>query len=156
MKLNIGCGNNILKDYINIDIRKIDGVDLILDLEKQELPYDNESVDEILAYDVLEHISHNKIWDVLNDMYRVLKKGGILHIRVPDTDNIYLKSLKYEGIERFKMLSYWLGGGQDYPENTHKSFFTKDSLKAILEYYGFKIIELWNDDSNIVCKAVKE
>ncbi|MFQ5787816.1 MAG: hypothetical protein ACE5H1_07515, partial [Thermodesulfobacteriota bacterium] len=61
IKLNLGGGRQVKHDHLNIDIMPfIDGkgkqvVDIIMDIEKERLPFDNESVDEILAENILEH-----------------------------------------------------------------------------------------------------
>lgn len=80
MKLNIGCGKKKIEGYINIDCQ--DSADVVLDLEKAVLPYDDNSVDLILASHVFEHI-HNLI-PLVNECYRVLKSGGVLNVAVPN------------------------------------------------------------------------
>lgn len=77
MKLNIGCGNTKLGDYINIDKAKT--ADVVIDLEGCVLPYPDSSIEEIRATDVLEHI-HNLI-PLMNECWRVL--GGDFYIEVP-------------------------------------------------------------------------
>jgi hypothetical protein len=53
-------------------------------------------------------------------------------------------------------ISYWVYGGQDYPENTHKSGFTIPALKRLLERHGFAVEEIYNNGGiNIVCTARK-
>lgn len=79
-KINLGCGNDIRSGYVNIDIAKLPGVDLVYDLEKVPLPFANESVEEIVCQDVLEHINYIPL---LQDLHRILITGGILKIRVP-------------------------------------------------------------------------
>ena len=56
-KLNIGCGSDYRKGFVNID-RGIARCDLTLDLEDAKLPFDDNSVDYILASHVLEHINN--------------------------------------------------------------------------------------------------
>lgn len=46
MKLHLGCGDKILKDFINIDIRESEGVDMVLDITKLDT-IENNSVDLI-------------------------------------------------------------------------------------------------------------
>ena len=59
LKLNLGCGTDHHQDCVNIDIRAVSGVDLICDI--RELPYKPEEVDEIRAYDVLEHFPYAQV-----------------------------------------------------------------------------------------------
>lgn len=79
-KLNLGCGIDIKKGWVNLDSAAIPGVDVVHDIEKLPLPFAAEEFDEILAQDVLEHIDYIP---VLKDLHRILKKGGSLRIRVP-------------------------------------------------------------------------
>jgi SAM-dependent methyltransferase len=80
VKLNIGCGNDIRPGYINCDKVEIPGVDQIVDLDGI-LPFEGESIDEILLIDVLEHV--NDIIKTMEELHRILKKGGRVSIRVP-------------------------------------------------------------------------
>lgn len=79
-RLNVGCGSDIRNGWVNLDVAKLDGVDVVHDIEKLPLPFPDYSFDEILCKDVLEHVDYVK---VLRDLHRILKAGGRLTIRVP-------------------------------------------------------------------------
>lgn len=87
MKLNIGSGFTRINGFTNIDrIQCVDDkgnkyTDVICDVEKQPLPYPDNSVDEIACYETLEHFE-NLIF-AMNEMWRVLKPEGILKGKVP-------------------------------------------------------------------------
>ena len=85
MKLNLGCGSQILENYINIDKFKLDNVDVVHDLEKFPYPFEDDSIIKILMCHVLEHLGQN--FDIFNniikELYRICKKGAIIDIRVP-------------------------------------------------------------------------
>lgn len=82
--LDLGCGRNKVKmkdaEVIGIDIVKSPGVDMVWDLEKG-IPFNDNSVDHIYCYHVLEHIDN--IVYFLEEVSRVLKPDGIIEIRVP-------------------------------------------------------------------------
>lgn len=78
-KVNLGCGSRVLEGYINID-RYDYGQGIVRDVEKG-FPFDNDSVDEIIADHVLEHI--DDLVFVMNEIYRVLKNGGVLKGKLP-------------------------------------------------------------------------
>lgn len=78
-KLNVGCGNDIRAGYTNLDSAKLPGVDVVHDIE-QPFPFDDETFDEIVCQDVLEHVEYIP---VLKELYRIMKNGGIITIRVP-------------------------------------------------------------------------
>lgn len=82
IKLDLGCGERKLEGYFGIDKQSFPGVDLIWDLENG-IPFDSDSVDKIRTYHFLEHIS-NPIM-IMNEIWRVLKDGGVLDFEVPST-----------------------------------------------------------------------
>lgn len=93
--LNIACGMRFHEDWINIDfsansplIRKTN----ILG----GLPFDQASIDVAYSSHFLEHLAPEQAQALLNDVFRILKPGGILRVVVPDLENIcreYLKKL---------------------------------------------------------------
>jgi len=85
MKLNLGCGFNQIDGFINIDSREEVGPDLVCDI-CQGLPYDDNSVSEVRAFDFLEHISIGKTVFVIEEIWRVLKEGGKFESFTPSTD----------------------------------------------------------------------
>ena len=80
MKLNLGCGTDKKEGYVNVDISPEVKPDKIHDLNK-ELPFKNNSVNEILANHILEMIED--IPKALRDFWRVCLGGAIIHIKVP-------------------------------------------------------------------------
>lgn len=80
MKLNLGCGRDIRKGWINLDFIKGDGVDIVHNLNSLPLPFEDQKFDFVLCQDILEHVDFVLL---INDLYRILKKEGILKIRVP-------------------------------------------------------------------------
>ena len=79
-KLNLGCGKSIKKGWVNLDINEEEGIDVVHDLNILPLPFDIETFECILCENVLEHINYLPL---MNDLHRILKKGGVLIIRVP-------------------------------------------------------------------------
>jgi SAM-dependent methyltransferase len=82
-KLNIGCGSDLRRDYINIDCIDMspDEPYLQLDLEVARLPFLANSLDEVFAAHILEHL-HN-FPKLLNEIHRVLKPNGTVTVHVP-------------------------------------------------------------------------
>ena len=161
MKLNLGSGEDIREGYVNCDIRIIKGIDVQLDLEYGNLPFRSESADEILLKDALEHVSWRKVDLVLKECFRILKPGGTITIQAPDLEAIAKKVIldpnyKFGELSGYKAISFWVYGGQDYPENTHKAGFTIPTLTKLLEEIGFKVNSIENDGrTNLICVASK-
>jgi SAM-dependent methyltransferase len=163
VRLNLCCGDDVREGYINIDVRKTKPNVLIIDLEKDLLRvFPNNSADEIIARDCVEHISWRRVEDLLRDIHRVLRCDGKLYIQVPDLEAIAKKVVLnpdfcFGALCGWKAISYWIYGGQDYEYNYHKSGFTISTLKRLLESIGFNILEIRNDDgTNIICWCVKK
>lgn len=162
VKLNLGCGLDIREGYINIDVRKVHPKILVLDLEKELLkPFPDNSAEEIIAKDFIEHLSWRIVEDFLRDCYRVLKSGGRMYIQVPDLEAIAKKvildpNFKYGELEGWKAISFWVYGAGDYETNFHKTGFTIPTLKKLLETIGFTVERIENDGgTNIVAIAIK-
>jgi ubiquinone/menaquinone biosynthesis C-methylase UbiE len=163
IKLNLGCGLDKRDGYINIDIREEVKPDLVIDLEKELLKrFNDESIEEIIAKDFIEHLSWRVVEDFLKDCYRVLKKGGRMYIQTPDLEAISKKiilnpNFKYGELEGYKAISYWVYGSGDYENPSfHKAGFTIPTLKELLEKIGFKIEDIKNDGgSNIIAWVIK-
>lgn len=111
MKLNLGCGMRYTQGYVNIDISEKVKADLILDLEDGKLPYKDNSVDEIQAKHLLEHIRN--LIPLMNECYRVLARKGMFHIVVPQGEGIWADPTHVRG---FSELSCRYFCGYGYPE----------------------------------------
>ncbi len=83
LKLNIGCGRNIKKGWINIDLSK--EADLQLDM-RELLPLADGSVREIYSEHFFEHLDYpDDAKRFLGECFRVLETGGVFSLGVPDT-----------------------------------------------------------------------
>ena len=80
-KLNIGCGIDIQKGFVNLDRVKLEGVDVIHDLNKFPWPFKDNEFDFINCDQVLEHL--DDIPYCLREIWRISKPGGKTHIAVP-------------------------------------------------------------------------
>ncbi len=79
--LNLGCGSQPIKGAINVDIQQTHDVDEVVDLNQTPWKWENNSIDGIYMYHVLEHFED--IVKIIKECHRVLKKGGFLYLAVP-------------------------------------------------------------------------
>ena len=77
-KINLGAGREIKDGFINHDITRLDGIDVVHDLNVFPWPWDDCSMDYILMQDVLEHL--DDIVKPMNELHRILKPGGRVKI----------------------------------------------------------------------------
>ena len=155
-RLNLGCEldkRSKEEGWVNVDIRPECEPDLVHDLTKP-LPYENNTVDEILAKDILEHFSWRQVPDILKDWYRVLKPGAQIYIQTPDLATISSHILS-NVLWTWEQISYWIYGEQNVPENAHKSGFTISTLARLLTEVGFKVKEMNKGGTNIMAYAYK-
>ena len=84
-KLNLGCGQNRLDGYINVDKYDSFAPDVVCDLERTPWPFETSSVHEIMMHHVLEHIgaSADVFFAVMKELYRVCAPDALIHIAVP-------------------------------------------------------------------------
>lgn len=83
-RLDLGCGKNKRKDgeWIGVDSRDFDGVDVVHDLT-QPWPWEDNSVDEAHSSHFVEHLTAEQRVHFVNELYRVLKPGAKAAIIVP-------------------------------------------------------------------------
>jgi len=82
-KVNLGCNQVIIPEWINTDIVYYDGVDLVTDLNN-DWPWKDNSLHYIRAFDLVEHLKDSV--HTMNEAWRVLAHGGIFEVWVPSTD----------------------------------------------------------------------
>lgn len=82
MKLNLGSGLKRIDGFLNVDYDEKSNPDFIVDLEKGILPFEDNSVDGIVAHHILEHIGEGFL-TLMKEIYRVSKDGTIIDIEVP-------------------------------------------------------------------------
>ena len=97
-ELLIGCGSTRRKNYFpsgdpnwhdltTLDINPDHKPDIVWDLNKIPLPFDDNVFDEIHAYEVLEHTGrqgdHKFFFAQFTDFWRILKSNGYLIASVP-------------------------------------------------------------------------
>ena len=103
-KLNLGCGAEIKKGFINAE--KFGKPDVKHDLEKYPYPFKANSIDKICAFHILEHLEEPL--DFFSEIYRILKEKGIAIIKCP----------------HFKSSAAYANFG-------HKRFFDEDAIDSI-------------------------
>jgi len=80
-KLNLGCGGDIMEGYINVDSLKLNGVDIVHNLNKFPWPFKNNTFEEVIMKSVLEHVD-NPI-KTLKEVIRIGSNNSSITIIVP-------------------------------------------------------------------------
>jgi len=95
------------------------------DLEKP-LPFKGPGFEAILAWDVIEHVENEQ--QLLSEIYRCLKPGGVLLMSVPNANDETL--INYH-------ITY-----SHFKDKTHKREYEIEGLKKKLEDQKFRIVDL--------------
>jgi hypothetical protein len=82
MKINIGSGYEKIDGFISIDYDEKLNPDYCLDIEKDNLPFDDNTVTTVIAHHILEHLGEG-YFHCLQELYRVCQHGAVIDIRVP-------------------------------------------------------------------------
>lgn len=109
MKLNLGSGKDIRNGYINVDIAKVDGVDVVHDLNKYPYPFKANSAEEVLCFHIIEHLDSPIRF--LEELFRICRNNAIIRIETPHH-----------------------ASGNAYADLTHKNFFNLQAFKNITQF----------------------
>lgn len=198
MKINIGCGGRPLSGYINIDQDSIEDLkqrypgrnfpnDIILEnYDIFSLPFEDNSVDEIIADALLEHLSFKEEPKFLFEMYRVLKPNGKFILSVPDfesackawlsakddwkdfyddsgdaiSSNHWFGTYSYGYENRWGYIMATFYGSQNGEGQYHKNGYSDAKIRAMLKKVGFHVREVqkfrWKGDRDHMLRAISE
>ena len=146
IRINLGCGDKILDDYINVDIvteRAGKKPDINCDIKNLNI-FTDDYADEILAVHVIEHFWRWEVSKVLLEWQRVLKPGGKIILECPNLISACQEFLKNPEINSGQgkegQRSMWVFYGdpqwQD-PLMVHRWGYTPYSLAKVLNDAGF-------------------
>lgn len=162
-KLHLGCGENYLKGYLNIDfpqthhpVQRQTKPDLQTDLTT--LSYPEDSIAEIRLHHVFEHFDRPTALRLLIDWYLWLREGGRLVIETPDFKSSIQTFLQSDSPKQAKILRH-LFGSHEAGWATHKDAWYAAKFKLYLTRLGFAKISIkrskWQSTENITVTAVK-
>lgn len=99
VRLNLGSGNDPLPAHLNLDRRRVPGVDVVADVVA--LPFADGTAHLVRASSLLEHFADP--YEVLDEVHRALRPDGRFVMRVPslwswaallDRSHLFLADLK--------------------------------------------------------------
>jgi predicted SAM-dependent methyltransferase len=132
-RLHIGCGQEALPGWINIDNRALPGVDRVLDIRKG-LPY--AGVAAIYAEHFLEHLGLDEGLAFLKECRRALAPEGVLRLSTPNLDWVWATHYRLGGTgeERLRDCFYM---NRAFHGWGHRFLYNRAALEAALKASTF-------------------
>lgn len=157
MKLHLGCGTKRLEGWVNIDSVPECRPDVVHDIT-MPLPYADQSADELLAEDLLEHFDKYIRYLVFYEWTRILKVGGKITLQVPDFKTILLRYFKF-GYDNFVDFIF----GENLWESkiyighfgNHKWGYSQKTLKEFVSVFGIETANIRRVGLNIRLEGIK-
>lgn len=81
-RVNLCCGPAVLADWINVDCYP--GAQVVLDLEKDLLPFSDDSVAQLVCISAINYFTLQRGREIIQDVHRVLRPGGVARFGVQD------------------------------------------------------------------------
>lgn len=182
-KINFGSNRKHMDGFTNVDALDLDGVDLVHDCNNFPYPFKDNSVEEIVAIEFLEHLSMDIGQRFLKECWRILAPDGKLQIQVPACDKMFeffvnkqvadviphkaTHAIHAEDILALqkstgKMVNpvrfeFAFNGAQKHDFDYHLNFFTKKKLYDYLFNAGFVACKIQYDKFNwkLLAEAIK-
>jgi len=151
--LNIGCGPNVLNDFINLDYMWLPRVDVVWDITKG-IPFESNHFSGVYSEHCLEHLSYQQGKFVLTEIFRLLQPSGVFRLVVPDAGlylQIYHQQMNGEN-ESFpygqtahnideKRITSMMVVNSIFRGHGHLYAYDYQTLKVLLESQGFTDIK---------------
>lgn len=152
--LNLGCGKTRLENYTNLDFynktlfSRHPDPEVMHDL-RYPLPFPDNHFDGVFSEHTLEHLYPNEAFNLLREMHRIISKGGVVRISLPDlgkeieryNENNYPSDQAKTRGERFNSVFRW----------GHRAVYDAEFLSYLLELVGFV-----NVQEREFCEGVNE
>lgn len=138
MKLNLGSGKDYREGWVNVDSNPRFKPDVLMDI--RDLEYENGTIHEILAQDVIDHVTFMEAKALLRKCFEWLKPLGTLNIHTPN-----LRTLGPEAAWGNVTALEWMYGSRGegntaYETNVTRWCYSPVSLTELLEKLGFEVI----------------
>jgi len=90
LRLNLGSGPRSKAGFYSVDHMRIDGVDIVADLNQPLTLLPNDCAEHVFTSHALEHVDNLLL--LLSEIHRITRPGGLIEIIVPHFSNPYYYS----------------------------------------------------------------
>jgi hypothetical protein len=139
IRLNLGAGHVGRSDYLNVDARVLEGIDVVADVG--HLPFEKGTIAEIYSAHVLEHFPIEQLRTVLLPYWvSLLREGGAFVAVVPDMETMVNEYVAGRfDFEELREVTY---GSQEYEGDFHFNGFSQASIQALLSEAGLSDVAM--------------
>ena len=141
---DLGCGDGVFLHFLlEAGYRHVSGIDVSAqqiarahalglfearrgDIDTFLASADDRSLDVILLIDVLEHLTREQLFAVLDGVARVLSSGGVCIVHAPNAEGIYGMRIRYGDL-------------------THEQAFTSRSMAQAFATVGFRTVTAFEE-----------
>ena len=106
--LDVGCGATKYPGSVGLDISPHTAADVVHDLNVRPYPFEDDSFDQVLMQDVIEHVASPI--SVMEEIYRICKPGARVQLRTPHFSSVLA-----------------------YGDPTHTHYFSRIALEQLAE-----------------------
>ncbi len=180
IRLNLGCGGRPLKGYVNVDMDTLEDIrarypnqafedDLVvLQYDIFNLPYADNSVDEIRSEGLIEHLPFIDEPRFFHEIARIIKPGGTIYLSTVDFEKTvkqwldakddwkdfyrndaeaiqqqhWFGTYTYSPDNRWGYLTATIYGSQNGAGQFHKNCYTEAKLRAICSRINLEIVSI--------------
>jgi predicted SAM-dependent methyltransferase len=144
MKLYLGSREYKPDGFLTVDIDARHEPDIVADVTDLQA-IESESVEEICASHILEHLPWPLAYKALGEWTRVLRTGGRLRVAVPDLAALATMIAEGHNAWTATALIYGVGRLENQLE-AHQYGYTRGMLISILRSLGFRNFDWWKHD----------
>jgi SAM-dependent methyltransferase len=106
--LDLGCGQRKHPGSVGLDISPDTDADVVHDLDEFPYPFDDDSFDQVLMQDVIEHVE--RPYAVIAELARICRPGAGIQLRTPHFSSVLA-----------------------YSDPTHRHYFSLAAIRSLAE-----------------------
>lgn len=106
--LDVGCGSKKYPGAIGLDISEDTDADVVHNLDQRPYPFDDDSFDQVLMQDVIEHVESPIA--VMEELHRICRPGARIQLRTPHFSSVLA-----------------------YGDPTHRHYFSRIAIESLAE-----------------------
>lgn len=134
MKLNIGSNAERIEGYKSVDLfAEADYKDDV----RTMATFPNDSVEEVRAFHLLEHLPNKDVMPAMKAVWRILSPGGRFVIEVPSLPGVLKQFLETPEEDRWGYRLWTIFGMQNEPGQFHMTGFSDKRITDMLKSAGF-------------------